>query len=166
MVGAFVPGQVMSLRKLAVSLGTSPMPVREAFKHLIAANALEELPNHSVRVPRLSAERTSELFRVREVVEGMAAKAACVNVTPKLIQKLDAINRQLIAAIGRRDILDRLAQNQSFHFTLYQAANSATLMPLIELLSKTTKSKNTCSNIAELPSDLMSGMSVAELAAW
>jgi DNA-binding GntR family transcriptional regulator len=134
MVGAFVPGQVMSLRKLAASLGTSPMPIREAFKHLIAANALEELPNHSVRVARLSPERTAELFRVREVVEGMAAKIACENVTPELIHKLDGINRQLITAIGKRDILDCLAQNQSFHFTLYQAAGSATLMPLIESL--------------------------------
>lgn len=134
MVGAFVPGQVMSLRKLALSLGTSPMPVREAFKQLVAANALEELPNHSVRVPRLPAERIAELFKVREVVEGMAAKEACVNMTPDLIQMLDSINRQLIAAIAGRDILDCLAQNQNFHFTLYQAANSATLMPLIESL--------------------------------
>ena len=134
MIGAFVPGQVMSLRKIAAALGTSPMPVREAFKHLIAANALEELPNHSVRVPRLSPKRIAELFSVREVVEGMAAKAACVNATPKLIQKLEAINCELIEAIAKRDILGCLAKNQKFHFTLYQAANSATLMPLIESL--------------------------------
>jgi DNA-binding GntR family transcriptional regulator len=134
MVGAFVPGQVMSLRKLAASLGTSPMPVREAFKQLVGANALEELPNHSVRVPRLSAERIAELFSVREVVEGMAAKAACVNVTPSLIQHLETINRELIGAISKRDILACLAKNQTFHFTLYAAANSETLKPLIESL--------------------------------
>jgi DNA-binding GntR family transcriptional regulator len=134
MIGAFVPGQVMSLRKIAAALGTSPMPVREAFKHLIAANALEELPNHSVRVPRLSPKRIAELFSVREVVEGMAAKAACVNVTPQLIQKLETINCELIEAIAKRDILGCLAKNQKFHFTLYQAANSATLKPLIESL--------------------------------
>jgi DNA-binding GntR family transcriptional regulator len=134
MVGAFMPGQVISLRKLASSLGTSPMPVREAFKQLIAANALEELPNHSVRVPRLSADRIAELFSVREVIEGMAARAACEKASPDLVPKLDAINRDLIAAIKRRDILGCLAKNQSFHFTLYQAANSATLAPLIESL--------------------------------
>jgi DNA-binding GntR family transcriptional regulator len=134
MVGAFMPGQVISLRKLASSVGTSPMPVREAFKQLIAANALEELPNHSVRVPRLSAERIAELFSVREVVEGMAARAACTNATADLVPKLEAINRDLIAAIKRRDILACLAKNQSFHFTLYHAANSATLAPLIESL--------------------------------
>ncbi|MCA0342159.1 MAG: GntR family transcriptional regulator, partial [Proteobacteria bacterium] len=52
MVGAFLPGQVMSLRKLAVGLGTSPMPVREVLSRLVAANALEETKGGSVRVPR------------------------------------------------------------------------------------------------------------------
>jgi DNA-binding GntR family transcriptional regulator len=134
MIGAFIPGQVMSLRKLASSLGTSPMPVREALNQLVAANALEELPNHSVRVPRLSVERIADLFNVREVLEGMAAKAACANVTPALINALEAINRDLIEAIANRNILGCLAQNQSFHFTLYEAANSVTLAGLIESL--------------------------------
>ena len=39
MVGAFLPGQVMSLRKLAAGLGTSPMPVREVLSRLVAAKA-------------------------------------------------------------------------------------------------------------------------------
>jgi DNA-binding GntR family transcriptional regulator len=85
-------------------------------------------------VPRLSAERIAEVFSVREVIEGMAARGACANTTPELIQKLETINRDLIAAIKKRDILGCLAKNQSFHFTLYQAANSATLAPLIESL--------------------------------
>jgi DNA-binding GntR family transcriptional regulator len=134
MAGAFVPGQVMSLRKLASSLGTSAMPVREALSQLVAANALEEMPNRSVRVPRLSDKRLAELFRVREVVEGMAAKEACARVTPDLIDKLERINSDLIGAINRRDILACLATNQKFHFCLYHAADSEVLMPLIESL--------------------------------
>lgn len=134
MVGAFVPGQVMSLRKLASSLGTSPMPIREAITQLVAANALEELPNRSVRVPRLSDKRLAELFYVREVVEGMAVRAAVAHLTPDLINRLERINKDLVAAIAKRDILACLATNQQFHFTLYQAAQSEVLMPLIESL--------------------------------
>jgi DNA-binding GntR family transcriptional regulator len=134
MAGAFVPGQVMSLRKLASSLGTSPMPIREALSQLVAANALEELPNRSVRVPRLSEKRLAELFRVREVVEGMAVRAACGYATLELIDRLEHINRKLIAAIAKRDIRACLATNQSFHFALYEAGQSEVLMPLIESL--------------------------------
>jgi DNA-binding GntR family transcriptional regulator len=134
MTGALIPGQVMSLRKLANSLGTSAMPVREALSQLVAASALEEMPNRSVRVPRLSDKRLAELFRVREVIEGMAARAACARVKPELIDRLERINSDLIAAIKRRDILACLATNQQFHFCLYHAADSEILMPLIESL--------------------------------
>jgi len=134
MVGALIPGQVMSLRKLASSLGTSPMPVRGALSQLVAAGALEELPNRSVRVPRLSRRRLTELFQVREVIEGMAARAAGGFVTPDLIKRLEKINGDLIEAIAKRDILTCLATNQKFHFTLYQAGQTEVLMPLIESL--------------------------------
>src|SRR5690606_17052399 len=51
MVGAFVPDQVLTLRKFADALGTSPMPVREAIAQLVTANVLESLPNGSAAVP-------------------------------------------------------------------------------------------------------------------
>ena len=40
----------------------------------------------------------------------------------------------LAEAIAKRDILGCLSTNQKFHFTLYQASGSETLMPLIESL--------------------------------
>jgi len=134
MVGAFVPGQVMSQRKLAMRFKTSPMPVREALTELVAANALEELPNRSVRVPVMNPERLKELFRVREYIEGFAAKDACRKRTPELIDRLEEINDRLRRAISNRHIEAALAGNQEFHFTLYRAAQSEILMPLIESL--------------------------------
>lgn len=134
MVGAFLPGQVMSLRKLAVGLGTSPMPVREVLSGLIAANALEETKGGSVRVPRLSPEKLSELFSVREMLEGTATEMAAKKARPSLVDNLTTINRQLLVAIDNRDILNCLSFNQKFHFTLYEAAGSEVLMPLIESL--------------------------------
>ncbi|RIK87389.1 MAG: GntR family transcriptional regulator [Hyphomicrobiales bacterium] len=134
MVGAFLPGQVMSLRKLAAGLGTSPMPVREVLSRLVAANALEETKGGSVRVPRLSPEKLRDLFSVREVLEGMATELAARKVRPELIEELGAINKELLTAIEKRDILNCLSSNQKFHFTLYEAAGSAVLMPLIESL--------------------------------
>jgi len=132
MIGAFTPGRSMSLRKLASSLGTSAMPVREAIKQLVAARALEELPNRYVRVPRLAEARLAELFQVREVIETMAAKAACANATPELLDDLERTNNDLLRNIAARNIQACLALNQKFHFTLYRAARSEVLMPLIE----------------------------------
>lgn len=134
MAGAFIPGQVMSLRKLAAAFGTSPMPIRDVLGQLVAANVLEETPNRSVRVPRLSVAKLGEVFEVRDVIEGMAAKGACRNISPMLIAELDAINKEMVAAIARRDVQVCLSANQRFHFRLYEAAASDVLMPLIESL--------------------------------
>ena len=134
MVGAFLPGQVMSLRKLAAGFGTSPMPVREVLSRLVAANALEETKGGSVRVPRLSPEKLGDLFTVREHLEGLATELAAKKATAALISELAGINKQLLVAIEKRDILNCLSFNQQFHFTLYEAADSEVLMPLIESL--------------------------------
>jgi DNA-binding GntR family transcriptional regulator len=134
MVGAFLPGQVLSLRKLGASLGTSPMPVREVLSQLVAAKALEETKGGSVRVPRLALDKLTDLFSVRETLEGMAAELAGRNTTRALVKELSQINEQLLVAIQKRDIHGCLVQNQKFHFRLYEAAGSEVLMPLIESL--------------------------------
>jgi DNA-binding GntR family transcriptional regulator len=134
MVGAFRPGQVMSLRKLADSFGTSPMPIREALTRLVVVSALEETTNGSVCVPRLTPSRLTELFAVRELLEGMAGEEACRHGTPELLAALKEINAELLDAIERRDVLGCLSSNQRFHFKLYEASASEVLMPLIESL--------------------------------
>lgn len=134
MSGAFVPGQVLSLRKIAERLGTSPMPVREALSQLLAINALEIIESRSVRVPRLDEERIKELIAVRVANEGMAARFACERQAPELIDTLSSINEKLLASISARDLQGCLRHNKSFHFTLYGAAQMSILMPLIESL--------------------------------
>lgn len=134
MIGAFVPGQTITLRKLAETLGTSPMPVREAIAQLVTINALEILPNGSVAVPKLTKERFSELSMVRQMLEGMAAAEATAYATPQLISQLEQINKDLLKAIKAREILGCLSKNQEFHFALYMAYPSEVLLPVIETL--------------------------------
>jgi len=134
MVGAFVPGQILTLRKFAEALGTSPMPVREAIAQLVTANVLESLANGSVAVPRLTRKRFVELTEVRASLEGMAAAAATPLCTPELLRELAALNQQLLRAIKDKDPLKCLAKNQEFHFTLYEASKSEILLPIIESL--------------------------------
>lgn len=134
MIGAFMPGQVLSLRKLAASFGTSPMPVREALTRLIVANALEGTESGSARVPRLTAARLHELFEIRERLEGMAAEGAARKSSPRAVAALERVNKDLLQAIAKRDLLGCLSLNQRFHFTLYEMAEYQLLMPLIESL--------------------------------
>jgi DNA-binding GntR family transcriptional regulator len=132
MSGLFVPGQVFSLRKLAASFGTSPMPVRESLSRLVAASALEELPNRSVRVPRLSGESLKELFELRVRVEGLAARIAAEKMTDEGLRNLQKLNLAVRDAHGSGAMGEVLKANQRFHFSLYKLSSSTILLPIIE----------------------------------
>lgn len=134
MAGQFMPGETISLRRLARGLGTSAMPVREAINELTAAGALETLPNRTVAVPRMSKSEFVELTRIRIALEGMAAEEACRQATPQVIRQLKKTNTELHKAIHDGDYLASLAKNQEFHFRLYAASKSALLPRLIEAL--------------------------------
>ena len=56
---------MLRIQDLAETLQTSTMPVREALARLVSEQALEALPNRSVRVPVITRERLDDLARAR-----------------------------------------------------------------------------------------------------
>lgn len=134
MAGVFQLGQAVTLRTLAAALGTSAMPVREAVSRLITERALTMLPNRTVIVPRMTRSRCIELFKARQVLERLAAEAACARSTLQLIDRLSEIDADLRLKVTERDFSRALMCNMRFHFTLYQASQSEVILPLIEAL--------------------------------
>ncbi len=134
MAGHHKPGQALSLRPLAASIGTSPMPIRGAVSRLIAERALVLLPNRTVVVPTMTRVRLRELFHVRQVLEGEAADLACANMTPHLLRKLARVNSLIKECLKRNQIRRALTYNRDFHFSLYRASRADVLLPLIEML--------------------------------
>ena len=86
--GAFAPGESLSLRRIAVASGVSPMPVREAVKRLISEGAIELLPNRTIAVPKLRRRDFIELTSVRTMLEGYAAELAAARATAQLVLQL------------------------------------------------------------------------------
>jgi DNA-binding GntR family transcriptional regulator len=134
MTGRFLPGQSVTIRALADAFGTSAMPVREALRRLVAEQALEILPNRSVIVPRMTRARLEDLRRVRVAIEGMAAEQAAAHITAEELDKLQALLDEMRAKVKEGGAHGYLSQNQDFHFTIYAAARSAVLLPIIESL--------------------------------
>lgn len=72
--GKFRPGEKLTLRALAKSLGTSLMPVRDALQHLHSIGALDVQPNRTVIVPIMNAGEILELSDIRCALEAIAAE--------------------------------------------------------------------------------------------
>ncbi len=132
--GRFSPGETLTIRSIALAAGTSIMPVREALQRLVAEGAVEARANRTFGIPMLTLASVEELYRIRKVLEGMAAVQACDSCTPALLARLreDAQAVTVAAASGEFEAL--LAANHRFHFRLYEAAASHHLIGIIESL--------------------------------
>jgi DNA-binding GntR family transcriptional regulator len=135
--GVFEPGQVLIIQDLAASLATSTMPVREALSRLISEQALETMPNRSIRVPLVDIMRLDDLLRARIVIEGTALELATPRLQDHEIEQLKVLIGDYDRAMSNRKeiLIDfELELNRSFHFLIYQAAGSSVLIPIIESL--------------------------------
>lgn len=135
--GLFAPGQVLTIRQLANALVTSTMPVREALGRLITEQALEMLPNRSIRVPPVTMARITDLLRTRILIEGEAMALAASRMTPRLVTSIRAIMLEWeeMRLGGNPETVDReVTLNHAFHFEIYRACGSAVLLPMIESL--------------------------------
>lgn len=110
------------------------MPVREALRSLVAANALAVVFGRSVGVPPLSVERLSDLRSVRGVVEGTAAAWAAARAKNADLALLEQELVRLNVAVAAGDIKGYLQGNRAFHFGIYRAAGSPALFGTIESL--------------------------------
>ncbi|WP_276947053.1 MULTISPECIES: GntR family transcriptional regulator [Ferrimicrobium] len=133
MSARYAPGQVLTVRATAAALGVSSMPVRAAFSRLVAERVVQSLENGTVVIPTMSRDRFDDLVNMRVLLEGTAAELAASRVTQSQLANL----KELALALGRASKANDLAYldlNQSFKFTVCDAAGSPTLKDLIERL--------------------------------
>jgi DNA-binding GntR family transcriptional regulator len=130
--GRFTPGQKLSFRFIAGTLGVSLTPVREAIRRLVAEGAFEMRPSRSIRVPLMTRDRILELRDIRLAVEGLAAEKAAAVATREQTAQLRRIANELLAARSRGDTAADRAKIREFHFALYAIAGQPTLLRVIE----------------------------------
>lgn len=132
MSGRFPPGRAVTIRGLAEALGTSPTPVREALRRLVAERALVLLDNRRVRVPEMTAQRFEELVAVRTLLETEAAARALPGADAAFLDRLASLNRASDQAVADGDVEAMIETNLAFHAALYGSPSDNVLLPLIE----------------------------------
>ncbi|HWG71515.1 MAG TPA: GntR family transcriptional regulator [Steroidobacteraceae bacterium] len=132
MSGEFLPGERLTVRRVAELTKTSVMPVREAFRRLASEGALEPNSSGWTQVPVIDSARLQEIVMLRCHLEGLAARLAARHITASEIAELESANTQMLDAIRRRDARAEARANEQFHFGIYGAARSPELLRIIE----------------------------------
>jgi len=104
--GRYEPGSALSEVALADELGTSRTPVREALKQLDTEGLVEVVPRVGTFVTVRSRRDVVELFELKEVLEGLAARLLArrgpVAEVDQLERNLAASQEAIAAADGDR----------------------------------------------------------------
>jgi DNA-binding GntR family transcriptional regulator len=132
--GEIEPGQTVTIPGLSAAFQVSAMPVREALRRLMAEQALMVVAGRSVGIPALARGRLADLRRVRREVEGLAMAWAAERIQPAELRRLSEMVREMQMAADARDGRRYVPANHDFHFTIYRAAESPTLLSIIESL--------------------------------
>src|ERR1019366_613383 len=92
------PGDRLREVELAERLGVSRTPVREALKRLEADGLTEVAPPRGFVVTELTHRRVMELYAMREILAGVAARFAAEQASPMEIQTLQELVAQQASA--------------------------------------------------------------------
>lgn len=132
--GKVAPGVGLSTRALALELGVSQMPVREALSRLAAEGAVEIRSKRRIIVPPMTAGRFADLLRCRELLEPEAAAMALPFIDAARLKQLRAADDALGVALQSGDVQSYMERNFEFHFLIYRAQPRTTMTQLIETL--------------------------------
>src|SRR5437016_14114112 len=88
LTGRLPGGSPVRQEAIAARLGVSRIPVRDAIAHLAADGLVTYESNRRVIVTVLRENDLSELFKMRAVLEGLAARHAAANLTDKDLDQL------------------------------------------------------------------------------
>lgn len=120
--GDLPPGQRIREEEIAQLLGVSRTPVREAIQQLQSRRLIEYAPGRGMAVLEMSRQQILELYAMREVLEGAAARFAAQHASPDEIDVMKGLLDELTAAKG--DSAGLAALNATLHRTIYEAARN------------------------------------------
>lgn len=130
--GALEAGARLREVELAQRFGISRTPVREALKRLESQGLVAHEPHHGAVVATLDYGQTAELYLMREVLEGTAARLAAIHATETEIGLLQEMLEQDASLIDRPRQLAH--SNRLFHLQVRNAARNRFLVVMLENL--------------------------------
>lgn len=106
--GDLAPGEKIGEVELCSRFNLTRGPLREALGRLESRGLLVRRPHAGVKVVSVSADELIELYRIREVMEGLAARQAAERMTDEEI-------RDLRATLDSHEKMIEEAQGQAYY---------------------------------------------------
>ena len=132
--GSLAPGARLVERDLTDMMGVSRTVVREALRQLETEGLIANIPNKGPVVRTLSVDEARDLYSIRAVLEGFAARLFAEKATDALIAELASALDEVVEAYGGGDAKAVLETKNAFYTVLFEGARSETLSTMLATL--------------------------------
>ena len=132
--GRLAPGQRLTERQLTEMTGVSRTLIREALRQLESQGLISLIPNKGPVVRELTATEGRDLYQIRAVLEGLAARLFVENADAKMVAELGKAVDAVVAAYERADFADALKTKNYFYDVLFRGSGSETLSSMLQTL--------------------------------
>lgn len=129
--GTIAAGSKLSEAELASRYQVSRAVIREAINRLEACRIVDRKPNIGARVVTLTPQGLIELYRVREALEGMAARQAATNMTDTDIGELSSLLESHFETVMGEQRYYQEAGDVDFHYRIIIGSKNQTLISML-----------------------------------
>jgi DNA-binding GntR family transcriptional regulator len=126
--GVHGPGDTLLESKLAEELGVSRTPVREAIHQLELEGLVEVSPKKGAAVLGISSKDVEDIYAIRQLVEGLAARRATEHLTESELKELQKIFDLMEFYANKQDLEEVTQLDNRFHQIIYEATHSKILL--------------------------------------
>jgi DNA-binding GntR family transcriptional regulator len=137
--GALRPRQRVNQEDVAERIGLSVAPVREALRALEQEGQVTYLPRRGYFVTELRMADLEEIYALRRVLEGGAAREALPAIGPDALARIESAAADCVTAAAAGDVAGELAANRRFHFAILEAPGNPHAMRIIRVLWDSTE---------------------------
>lgn len=132
--GTFKPGDRLRQESLAEELDVSQTTVRDALNQLIGERLAVKIPYKGVRVITLSIADLEDIYEMRAVLEGMAARDAAKLISDEELQEMRDIMTDTIVNEDSTSVPKAREANRRFHEIFIEASQRRFLIQVLHQL--------------------------------
>ncbi len=132
--GALPMGTRVNELELAQAWSVSRTPIRDALRRLEAEGLVQATPGRGVIVPLMTLEDVDELYELREVLEGRAARRAAERATPEFHARLNALIKAFGVALKQGDVDQLVTIDTGLHAGIAAMSENGRLAHEIEAI--------------------------------
>jgi DNA-binding GntR family transcriptional regulator len=129
--GRLEPGRRLKEEELARELGISRTPIREALLMLQAEGLVDAIPNRGAMVRVHTPDDLDDLYQLRALLEGYAARRAATRISPEQLEALRASCERFDGLDPGKDLREVVRENMLFHSTILEVAGSSRLEGMV-----------------------------------